>query len=136
MTEQRVVTREHMRLEAAAARRAGERVTLVEGDFDLLSLAAARFLAGARAAGGRLLVAVSGDRASAARLGPGRPLLSAVERARLVAGLRGVDLVAIDDDPESGALARELNADLRLEAPVEVERATFERVLTARRAAE
>src|SRR5204863_7694493 len=46
----------------------------------------------------RLVVAVNDDRSVAALKGPGRPILTAADRAELVAALRGVDYVVIFSD--------------------------------------
>jgi rfaE bifunctional protein nucleotidyltransferase chain/domain len=93
-----------MTLEAArravrAWREQGEKIVLANGVFDLLHVGHARYLAGARALGTRLIVAVNGD-ASAARLkGAGHPVMPASDRARLVAALRGVDAVVVFEEP-------------------------------------
>ena len=93
MTGERVVSRERLLRDAAVWRAAGEGVILIVGSFDLLSAAGARFLEASRQPNHRLVVAVRGDTSSADRWGPGRPVLEAVERARLVAGLRGIDRI-------------------------------------------
>src|SRR3974390_1743354 len=85
-----------MNLESAvratqAWRDAGERVVLANGVFDLVHVGHARYLAAARALGERLIVAVNGDASAAALKGPGRPIVLAFDRARVVAALRGVD---------------------------------------------
>ena len=95
----RVVEHEVAQARATAWREAGERVVLANGVFDLLHVGHARYLAAARALGTRLIVAVNGDRASAAAKGAGRPVMSAVDRAALIAALRGVDLVLIFEEP-------------------------------------
>jgi rfaE bifunctional protein nucleotidyltransferase chain/domain len=96
---------------ADAARRwreAGERVVLANGVFDLLHVGHVRYLAAARSLGDRLIVAVNGDRSTAASKGPGRPVLGERDRAALVAALRGVDRVVLFDDPTVDGLLREL----------------------------
>ena len=89
--------------EAAAAaatwRAAGERVVLANGVFDLLHVGHVRYLAGARALGTRLIVAVNGDRSAARLKGPGHPAMGERDRAALVAALRAVDAVVVFDDP-------------------------------------
>ena len=85
--------------QASAWRAAGEVVVLANGVFDLLHVGHARYLAGARALGTRLIVAVNGDRSAAAHKGAGRPVMAAGDRARLVAALRPVDLVVVFDEP-------------------------------------
>lgn len=89
-------------------REEGERVVLANGVFDLLHVGHARYLAGARALGTRLVVGVNGDRCTARLKGPGRPVMAAADRAALVAALRGVDLVVVFDEPTVDALLRDL----------------------------
>jgi len=76
----------------------GERVVLANGAFDPLHVGHARYLAGARALGQRLVVAVNGDASTALLKGAGRPVVRADDRARLVAALRGVDLVVVFEE--------------------------------------
>lgn len=87
------------REQAAAWRAAGEIVVLANGVFDLLHVGHVRYLAGARALGSRLIVAVNGDRSAAAHKGAGHPVMASADRARLVASLRPVDLVVVFDEP-------------------------------------
>ncbi len=82
---------------AALWRSRGERVAMAIGAFDLLDVRLVRALAALRAGLERLVVAVGDDASAGARLGPGRPVQPAAERARLVAALRGVDAVVIAD---------------------------------------
>jgi rfaE bifunctional protein nucleotidyltransferase chain/domain len=111
-TAERVVSRDAAVATAAAWRRAGERVVLANGVFDLLHVGHARYLAGARTLGDRLIVAVNGDRSAAAQKGPGRPVQGAAERARLVAALSSVDRVVVFDEPTVDALLEALAPDV------------------------
>jgi bifunctional ADP-heptose synthase (sugar kinase/adenylyltransferase) len=99
--------------QARSWRASGERVALADGSFDLLGAAHARFLAEARGDAHRLVVAVLDDASAHARLGAGRPVTRAAERARLVAALRGVDHVVICDEAGLRALEAELGPDRR-----------------------
>jgi rfaE bifunctional protein nucleotidyltransferase chain/domain len=89
-------------------RAAGERVVLANGVFDLLHVGHARYLAGARALGDRLVVAVNGDASTAALKGAGRPVVGATDRAAVVAALRGVDAVVIFEQATLDDLIRRL----------------------------
>ena len=80
---------------AEAARRAGRRVVLANGCFDLLHVGHVRHLSAARALGDLLIVGVNGDAAVGRLKGRGRPLVPAAERAEIVAALAGVDHVVI-----------------------------------------
>jgi rfaE bifunctional protein nucleotidyltransferase chain/domain len=111
-TAERVVRREEAVAAVAAWRRAGQRVVLANGVFDLLHVGHARYLAGARSLGDRLVVAVNGDASAAAQKGPGRPVQGAGERARLVAALASVDLVVVFDEPTVDGLLETLGPDV------------------------
>ena len=73
-TADRVVTRERAVEVVRAYKSEGVKVVLANGVFDLLHVGHARYLAGARALGDRLVVAVNGDRSAHALKGPGRPV--------------------------------------------------------------
>ncbi|MGH7743148.1 MAG: adenylyltransferase/cytidyltransferase family protein, partial [Candidatus Eiseniibacteriota bacterium] len=104
----RILDRDHAVREVARWRAAGDRVVLANGVFDLLHVGHARYLAGARALGDRLVVAVNGDRAAAALKGGGRPVVPASDRAAMIAALRGVDAVVIFEEPTLDELLRVL----------------------------
>jgi rfaE bifunctional protein nucleotidyltransferase chain/domain len=104
----KIVTREEAASRAARWRAGGETVVLANGVFDLLHVGHARYLAGARAQGTKLVVAINGDRSAAALKGAGRPVLGAEERALLVASLRVVDLVVLFEDGTVDGLLAEL----------------------------
>src|SRR5262245_15384190 len=89
---------------AAEWRALGRRVVLAHGCFDLLHVGPARSLDAGRALGDALIVGLNSD-ASVRRLkGPGRPVMTAAERAELVGALRAVDLVVVFDEDTADAL--------------------------------
>jgi rfaE bifunctional protein nucleotidyltransferase chain/domain len=89
-------------------RREGKRLVLANGCFDLLHVGHARYLEGARALGDALLVGINSD-ASVARLkGPGRPIMTAADRAELVGSMAAVDGVVIFEEDTAEALVRAL----------------------------
>ena len=93
-----VTLREAARRFPAGRRAAGGRrstIVLANGLFDLLHVGHLRYLQGAARLGDRLVVAVNDDKAARRLRGPGRPLQPAADRARLVAMVRGVDLVVL-----------------------------------------
>src|SRR4029077_4141371 len=57
-----------------------------------------RYLQGAAAEAERLIVAINDDQSVAGLKGPNRPVMSAADRAELVAALRGVDYVVTFGD--------------------------------------
>ena len=93
-------------------RRQSLRLVLANGCFDLLHVGHVRYLSEARALGDALLVGVNGD-ASVGRLkGPGRPIMTAVERAEIVGALASVDGVVIFDDDTAHVLVTRLRPDV------------------------
>ncbi len=99
----RGVTREDELLAfVARARRAGERIVMTNGCFDLLHAGHVAYLEQARALGDRLVVAVNDD-ASVRRLkGADRPVNTLAARMAVLAGLAAVDWVVpfSEDTPE------------------------------------
>src|SRR6266852_5314270 len=86
-------------IEAVSRERAnGRTIAFANGCFDLLHVGHVRYLRGAAGEADRLVVAINDDRSVAALKGPGRPILTAADRAELVAGLRGVDYVVVFGD--------------------------------------
>src|SRR3984957_5118015 len=94
-------------------RRAGDRITLANGNFDLLHVGHVRYLRGAKALGGRLVVAINADESVRALKGEGRPVLPADERAEIVAALADVDAVVIFAELDVRALIREIRPDIQ-----------------------
>ena len=89
-------------------RREGKRLVLANGCFDLLHVGHVRYLEGARRLGEVQLVGINSDRSVARLKGPGRPIMTAEERAELVGSLAAVDGVVIFDDDTADALVRAL----------------------------
>src|SRR5580700_9112414 len=77
----------------------GETIILANGGFDLLHVGHVRYLRGAKALGGKLIVAVNSDGSLRELKGPGRPLMPAAERAEILAALEDVDAIVIFDEP-------------------------------------
>jgi len=96
----------------ARDRAAGKTIAFANGCFDLLHVGHVRYLEGAAAEGDRLVVAVNDDRSVSALKGPGRPILSAADRAELVGALRGVDYVIVFGDANVERLLMLLKPDV------------------------
>lgn len=94
------------------ARKAGSRVVLANGCFDILHAGHVRYLAGARALGDLLVVGVNSDRQVSSLKGPGRPIMSEADRAEIVASLEAVDIVTIFDEPTVETLLLVLRPDV------------------------
>ena len=90
-----VVSESQLVLAVAGDRAAGRRVAVISGCFDLLRVDDVRSIQSAAASTDRLVVLVYDDESARALNGAGRPIITASERAELVAGLRGVDYVTL-----------------------------------------
>jgi rfaE bifunctional protein nucleotidyltransferase chain/domain len=112
LNARKILSREELRLRVAEWRRAGERITLANGCFDLLHVGHVRYLRAAKALGGRLIVAINSDESVRALKGAGRPLMPAEERAEILAALADVDAVVIFSEPDVRALIREIRPDV------------------------
>lgn len=93
-------------------RRAGRRIVLTNGAFDLLHVGHVRSLEEAATLGGVLVVAVNSDRGVRLAKGAGRPVVPERERAELVAALGCVDHVLVFDDPTVDRLLELLRPDV------------------------
>jgi D-glycero-beta-D-manno-heptose 1-phosphate adenylyltransferase len=91
----RVLSRDALVQAIAADRAAGKQIAFANGVFDLLHVGHVRYLQAAAEEGDRLVVAINDDQSVASLKGPGQPILSAVDRAEIVAAIRGVDYVTI-----------------------------------------
>ena len=107
----KIVSREELQQRVAAWRRAGDRVTLANGCFDLLHVGHIRYLHAARELGGKLVVAVNSDESVSALKGEGRPLMPAEERAEILAALADVDAVVVFAEKDVRAIIREIRPD-------------------------
>ena len=94
-------------------RRAGERITLANGTFDLLHVGHVRYLRGAKALGGKLVVAINSDESVRTLKGEGRPIMPEDERAEIVAALADVDIVVIFPELDVRAVIREIRPDVQ-----------------------
>lgn len=92
----------------------GLTVALANGVFDLLHVGHVRYLQGARALAGALVVAVNSDRSTRQNKGPNRPVVPEAERAELVAALACVDAVVIFDQPDVRTVIRALRPDVQV----------------------
>lgn len=110
---QKILTREVLRERVDEWRRDGERVILANGCFDLLHVGHVRYLRGAKALGGKLIVAINADGSVRQIKGEGRPLMPGAERAEIIASLADVDAVVIFDEPDVRALIREIRPDVQ-----------------------
>jgi rfaE bifunctional protein nucleotidyltransferase chain/domain len=113
-TKSKILNRSALRQRVEEWRRAGERITLANGCFDLLHVGHVRYLHAAKELGGRLVVAINSDESVRSLKGEGRPLMPAEERAEILAALADVDAVVIFPEPDVRALIREIRPDVQV----------------------
>jgi D-glycero-beta-D-manno-heptose 1-phosphate adenylyltransferase len=113
MAEGKILERGQLRERVEQWRRAGERIILANGNFDLLHVGHVRYLRGAKELGGRLVVAVNSDSSVRALKGEERPIMPAEERAEIIAAMADVDAVVIFPELDVRALIRELRPDVQ-----------------------
>jgi len=108
----KVVDRDELVARVERLRRSGRTIALANGLFDLLHVGHLRYLEAAAAEADVLVVAVNADASARALKGPGRPIVPAVERAELIAGLACVDLVTVFPEGDVVALLAALRPDV------------------------
>jgi rfaE bifunctional protein nucleotidyltransferase chain/domain len=108
----RIVTESELAELVRADRAAGRTIALANGCFDVLHVGHVRYVAGARAQADRLVVAVNDDRSVNGLKGAGRPILSAADRAEMVAALDGADYVITFADPDVNRLLKLVRPDV------------------------
>jgi rfaE bifunctional protein nucleotidyltransferase chain/domain len=94
------------------AKASGATVVLANGCFDVLHAGHVRYLQGARALGGLLVVGINSDAQVARLKGEGRPILGERDRAEIIAALAAVSLVTIFDEPTVTELLLALKPDI------------------------
>lgn len=110
--ESKILTRDQLREQVEQWRRAGERIILANGNFDLLHVGHVRYLRGAKALGGKLVVAVNSDQSVRALKGEGRPMMPERERAEIVSALADVDGVIVFPELDVRSIIREIRPDI------------------------
>lgn len=107
-----VLTWDEALVERALRRRYRQTVVFTNGVFDLLHVGHLEYLEQAKELGDFLIVGVNGDRSSYRLKGFGRPVVPAVERARLVAALAPVDVAVIFNQDTAEQLVDALRPDV------------------------
>ena len=110
--ETKILSRDHLREQVEQWRRAGERIVLANGNFDLLHVGHVRYLRGAKALGGKLVVALNSDQSVRALKGEGRPIMPERERAEIVSALADVDAVIVFPELDVRSIIREIRPDI------------------------
>lgn len=111
-TVPRILTRAELVQRVAEIRRSGGPIILTNGCFDLIHVGHVRYLEGAKALGGYVIVGINSDRQVRQLKGPGRPHIPENERAEIIAAFRSVDAVTIFDEPTVEELIRAFRPDI------------------------
>jgi rfaE bifunctional protein nucleotidyltransferase chain/domain len=111
--DSKILEREQLRRRVEEWRRAGESITLANGNFDLLHVGHVRYLRAAKDLGGKLVVAINSDDSVRRLKGAGRPVMPEHERAEIVAALAAVDAVVIFPELDVRTLIREIRPDVQ-----------------------
>lgn len=109
---EKIKTLEELSELAAEARKAGRKVVLAHGVFDLLHVGHKRHLDIGKQNGDVLIVTITTDRH--VNKGPGRPVFSEKLRAEMLAGLSTVDYVGISQNPSAEFIIETLKPDVYL----------------------
>jgi D-glycero-beta-D-manno-heptose 1-phosphate adenylyltransferase len=112
-THEKILARDQLRRRVEEWRRRGERIILANGGFDLLHVGHVHYLQGAKALGGRLVVAINSDESARKLKGEGRPVMPEDERAEIVAALADVDAVVIFPELDVRAIIDEIRPDVQ-----------------------
>ncbi|HLX51503.1 MAG TPA: D-glycero-beta-D-manno-heptose 1-phosphate adenylyltransferase [Streptosporangiaceae bacterium] len=96
----------------AQARERGGKIVATGGCFDLLHAGHVELLRQARGLGDCLVVCLNSDTSVRALKGPGRPLMCAQDRARVLMALESVDAVVVFDQPTPSAVLDRLRPDV------------------------
>ena len=91
----KIVNLEELSDRSENLRAAGKKLVATNGCFDLLHVGHVRYLRAARALGDLLVVGLNSDRSVRELKGSGRPIMTEIDRAEILAALECVDLVTI-----------------------------------------
>lgn len=106
-----ILTRPELVVKTTGIRENGTKIILANGCFDLLHVGHVRYLEGAKALGGFLVVGINSDEQVRLLKGPGRPHIPEDERAEIVAAFRCVDAVTVFDEPTVEELIKAIRPD-------------------------
>ncbi|MBI4915439.1 MAG: adenylyltransferase/cytidyltransferase family protein [Acidobacteria bacterium] len=104
----KLLSRDAARDLAARSRAAGRTVVLANGAFDMLHVGHVRYLAGCKALGDVLIVAVNSDASVRSGKGPLRPIVPEGERVELLSHLACVDWIVMFDEVTVSEVLREI----------------------------
>lgn len=108
----KITTLWRLRSAVRRAKARGKRVVFTNGCFDLLHAGHVTLLERAKRYGDLLIVGLNSDRSVRALKGPGRPVMPARDRARLLAALTPVDYVVIFNERTPQRVIKRLVPDV------------------------
>lgn len=102
-----------LRAELDGRRLRGETIVMTNGCFDILHPGHIELLERAKALGSALVVAINSDASVGAQnKGPGRPIRTQTDRARMLAALDCVDYVVVFDEPTPAWIVEQIAPDV------------------------
>ena len=111
-SEEKILDRTELAARVEELREADVKIVFTNGCFDLIHVGHLRYLQAARRAGDVLIVAVNSDASMRRIKGPGRPLLPAGQRKRLLGAFSCVDFVTEFEEDTPHGLLTELRPDV------------------------
>lgn len=96
-TQKIIASREELKQIVAAYRKAGKKIVLTQGSFDMLHIGHGRYLSKAKQAGDILIVGVDSDEKIRHRKGPDRPVVPQNERLEMLSYMDSVDHVILKE---------------------------------------
>jgi len=111
-TRRKIVEQSQLRQLLSYARSQNKKVVFTNGCFDLLHVGHVQFLQNAKALGHILVVAINDDASTKSIKGENRPLITELDRARIIAALEAVDYVTVFSDLTPLRLIEELRPDI------------------------
>ena len=109
---QKILSADDLPAWRAGLRQRGLRLVATNGCFDLLHAGHVTYLEAARNQGDALIVGVNADAAVRGLKGPGRPVNSETDRARVLAALQSVDAVFIFPERDAVPFLRAVQPDI------------------------
>lgn len=106
-----LLDRTRLAARVAIERQKGSKIVLANGCFDFFHVGHIRYLAGAKALGDCLIVAVNSDEQVRKLKGENRPQVNEHERAEIISSLKFVDFVTIFPEPTVEELIRTIRPD-------------------------
>ncbi len=92
-----IPTLEELKYVVDHLKRMGYKIVLTQGVYDLIHEGHAAYLEKAKSYGDILIVGLDSDALTKKRKGPNRPIVPQMERAKMLAHLRAVDIIALKD---------------------------------------